>query len=335
MSAKDWFHHVTHDIKHAGDHAGDAIKHGAEDTGKGIADQGKDIAHGDFNKAGHDAKHDASSASTHARHSADAIGKDVEDAIVTTLNDVQNLWNKAKHDLESAEHAALGSLEAKRKEAWNSLNAMKHSVSHDLEVLEDGAKAQLSKTGAALKHDLDDIGASYKQLGQDLNSDLKKSGAAIKADIESATDTAIKKLTSEAMVHGLSEADKVVKALHADMEKLEAKLPKLVDALNNIGNSIELGPIQLNYASFYSRAEELSDALDKALEMVKAGDFKLTQTFFNDLVKGLGPDSLTINAEIEFFSRFGLDLKNISMDLFTEIADFILDELGVPKGDDE
>ena len=221
---------------------------------------------------------------------------------MTTLSDVQNLWNKAKHDLESAEHAALGSLEAKRKEAWNSLNAMKHSVSHDLEVLEDGAKAQLSKTGAALKHDLDDIGASYKQLGQDLNSDLKKSGAAIKADIESATDTAIKKLTSEAMVHGLSEADKVVKALHADMEKLEAKLPKLVDALNNIGNSIELGPIQLNYASFYSRAEELSDALDKALEMVKAGDFKLTQTFFNDLVKGLGPDSLTINAEIEFFS---------------------------------
>ena len=133
------------------------------------------------------------------------------------------------------------------------------------------------------------------------------------------------------MIHGLSEADKVVKALHSELETLEKKLPKLVDALNSIGNSIELGPIQLNYASFYARAEELSDALDKALQMVKSGDFKLTQTFFNDLVQGLGPDSLTINAEIEFFSRFGLDLKNISMDLFVEVADFVLTELGVPK----
>ena len=320
MSAKDWFHHVTHDVKHAADHAGDAIKHGAEDTGKGIADQGKDIAHGDFDKAGHDAKHDASAASTHARHSADAISKDVEDAIVTTLSDVQNLWNKAKHDLEAAEHKALGSLEAKRKEAWNSLNAMKHSVSHDLEVLEDGAKADISKAADASKKTLeswaDDEKIAWQQVGHD-----------IKEDIESAASSKVAELTAEGVHKGLKEADALIKKIDGILGKFADSHPALVAHLNSIGDDINLGPLKLSYANFYSRAQEIGDALDKTL----GGDFHLTQTFINDLVRGLGPDSVTVDADIEFFSTFGDDLKTIPLDVFVEIADIIMDALKVPK----
>ena len=307
-------------FKHAGEHAGDAIAQGGKDAGKGIKHQGDDLIHGDTHKAKHDAQHDASSAATHARHSADEIGDDLKDAFMATLDDITKLGDKVKSELNHAYGEFHGKLE-------HDFGVWHGQLEHDF-----GAwKGQLETGFTTWRGQLNDIGASYKQLGQDLNSDLEKSGKAIKEDIESATDTAIKKLTSSAMKHGLEEADKVVKALHGELATLEDKFPHMVDALNNIGNSIELGPIELNYASFYARAEELSDALDKALQMVNAGDFRLTQTFFNDLVKGLGPDSLTINAEIEFFSRFGLDLQNISMDLFTELADFVLDELGVPK----
>ena len=314
------FKHIGHDIKHAADHAGHAIAQGGKDAGKGIADQGKDISHGDFNKAGHDAKHDASSASTHARHSADAIGKDVEDAIVTTLNDVQDLWNKAKHDLEAAEHKALGSLEAKRKEAWNSLNSMKHSVAHDSEVLGEHIKSDIQKAGDESKKTLetwaDDEKIAWQQVGHD-----------IKEDLEAAASSKIASITAEAIEKGIKEAHVVAVAMEKAIAKLEDKAPTIVDMLNNQSLPINLGPIVLTYQNGVQRIEELADALGK----VSGQDFKLTQTFINDLLDGLGPDSISIHADVEFFVEVGLDLDDIPFRAFVEIADIVFDALGVPK----
>ena len=60
-------------------------------------------------------------------------------------------------------------------------------------------------------------------------------------------------------------------------------------------------------------------------------DFKLTQAFINDLLHGLGPDTISIHADVEFFVEVGLDLDDIPFQAFVEIADIIFGALGVPK----
>ena len=68
-----------------------------------------------------------------------------------------------------------------------------------------------------------------------------------------------------------------------------------------------------------------------ALGKVDGQDFKLTQAFINDLLHGLGPDTVSIQADVEFFVEVGLDLDGIPFEAFVEIADIIFDALGVPK----
>ena len=87
-----------------------------------------------------------------------------------------------------------------------------------------------------------------------------------------------------------------------------------------------MGPLVATYANGVSRIDDIADALGK----VSAQDFKLTQTFINDLLHGLGPDTISIHADVEFFVEVGLDLDDIPFEAFVEIADIIFDALGVP-----
>ena len=224
--------------------------------------------------------------------------------------------------------------------------SIKHAFHHAAHQAEHAAKDAADKVGHEAKHDAgkvesaaDTVADQLKKIAQagddqvkrltDTNiALLKKAGEDIEADLEAFEKKAVRELTSAAVHRGLEEADKVLKRIDHALEHYADTHPALVAALNAVGDDIVLGPILLHYAKFYSRATEITAALDKTL----GGDFKLTQSFLNNLIRGLGPDSVTVDAEIDFFSRFGIDLENISVDLFVELADDILGALGVPKG---
>ena len=90
-----------------------------------------------------------------------------------------------------------------------------------------------------------------------------------------------------------------------------------------------MGPLVATYANGVSRIDDIAGALGKGAS--SGQDFKLTQTFINDLLHGLGPDTISIHADIEFFVEVGLDLNDIPFEAFVEIADIIFDAVGVPK----
>ena len=223
--------------------------------------------------------------------------------------------------------------------------SIKHAFHHAAHQVEHGAKHAADKVSHEAKHDADKVESAADTVADELKKIadagdeqikrltdvnvmlLKKAGEDIEKDLENFEKKAVQELTSAAVKRGLAEAAKVLKGLDHALEHFGDKFPSLVGDLNNIGDDIVLGPIVLHYASFYSRAQEITDAIDKTI----SGDFKLTQTFINDLIRGLGPDNLTVNAEIDFFTRFGIDLENISVEIFVEISDVVLDALGVPK----
>ena len=90
----------------------------------------------------------------------------------------------------------------------------------------------------------------------------------------------------------------------------------------------------MSFNGFYSRSEELLDALDRFVGQPPA--FRRKPVL--ELVEALGPTTLDFGASIEFALVVGSQelgvggkLKSVPLALGTEIADLVLKELGVPE----
>ena len=64
---------------------------------------------------------------------------------------------------------------------------------------------------------------------------------------------------------------------------------------------------------------------------VQRSKLHVTRKFVMGLVKDLGPTTIDVDADIEFLQRLGFDLRGLDLDTFLEIADGILDAIGVPE----
>ena len=72
-----------------------------------------------------------------------------------------------------------------------------------------------------------------------------------------------KELTAEALKHGLSLVHGFLHSVDQWLQGFAKTNPTLVGLLDDIEDDIEIGPITLVYAGFYSRVGDLVDALNK------------------------------------------------------------------------
>ena len=223
--------------------------------------------------------------------------------------------------------------------------SIKHAFHHAAHQVEHGAKEAADKVSHEAKHDAgqvesaaDTVADQIKKIASagdeqvkrltDLNVELlKKAGEDIEHDLESFEKKAVMELTAEAIEKGIKGAHVVALAIEKAIARLEHKAPTIVDLLNGLSIPINLGPLVLTYANGVSRIDDIAGALGK----VSGQDFKLTQTFINDLLHGLGPDTVSVHADVEFFVEVGVDLDDIPFEAFVEIADLVFDAVGVPK----
>lgn len=264
-------------------------------------------------KAGDAAKHAAEEAKKKAEQEAAALAKEVEKEIMTSINDIKNLANGLKQDIEKAGQSAVHSVEDAEQKGIHALADKGQECEHGLANFGQKCESDLKQT-------LDESGDGWKKL-------LDETGDSVKADIEKIAKSQAAELTAEALEKGLKEAHKVAVAAETFIERMEDKAPTIVDMLNSQSLPINLGPLVLTYANGVKRIKELADALGK----VSGQDFKLTQTFINDLLHGLGPDTISIHADVEFFVEVGIDLNDIPFAAFVEVADLVFDAVGVPK----
>ena len=242
------------------------------------------------------------------------------------------------HAAHKVEHAAEDAAGKVKHEADKTADAAKDDV---LDNLDDEVKAEIKNILDPIvdeaKKGIDEFGGETRRavqsFGDEIKKELKEEGAAvkndlnsIKDDIEAAVKAGVKALTAEAIEKGIKGAHAVALAVEKAIARLEDKAPTVVDLLNGLSVPINMGPLVATYANGVSRIDDIAGALGK----VSAQDFKLTQTFINDLLHGLGPDTISIHADVEFFVEVGLDLDDIPFEAFVEIADIIFDALGVP-----
>ena len=243
------------------------------------------------------------------------------------------------HAAHQVEHAADKAGDAIKGGADKAKDEAKDEV---LDNLDDEVKAEIQKLidpiVAEAKKGIDEFGGETRRavqsFGDEIKKELKEEGAeikkdvtAIKDDVEAAVKAGVKELTAEAIEKGIKGAHAVALAVEKAIARLEDKAPTVVDLLNGLSVPINMGPLVATYANGVSRIDDIAGALGK----VSGQDFKLTQTFINDLLHGLGPDTISIHADVEFFVEVGLDLDDIPFEAFVEIADIVFEAVGVPK----
>ena len=134
-------------------------------------------------------------------------------------------------------------------------------------------------------------------------------------------------LSAAVLKKALAETHAVLHWFDTKIKGLQKTNPTLLDLLDDIGDSINLGPVVLNYSAFFSRVADLVEALNA----LTGKTIEVRRSVIIDLISALGPTSVTINANIQLFSTFGTTIPELPMALFTEIADEIMEKLGVPE----
>ena len=286
-------------IKHGLEKAGHDIVDGAEKAGRSLETAGERIAK--------EAKHDFEK----VEHIAMGIFDDIKGELEKIGNGIKSDFEKLGDDIKKGV-----------EQAYNEATAAVEQIPKD--VASEAVKAR-----AALEDVLHDLRADLTKAGDEIKSGLEVFYTGLKQGLEEAITDLEEGLSEAVLREAIEKAHKLVSWLADKLGALQKSNPSLTDLLDGVSDQIELGPVTLTYDSFFTRVEELAATLSDAL----AGEIEVTRTFIIKLITDLGPSSVAINMDVEVFATFGDKIPELPFAVFTEIADEILKEIGVPDSD--
>lgn len=142
----------------------------------------------------------------------------------------------------------------------------------------------------------------------------------------------VQELAEAVSKEGLKKFRAAVRAAKKGMDDIEDR-ERLIEQINSFSVYLELGPATLTWAGFYERADALIETLDA--HVGKPPSFKRDEIL--RLIEALGPTTVNLGISVNFALVVGSKelgvgggFGDIPLALFTEIADTIMDEMGVP-----
>ena len=185
-----------------------------------------------------------------------------------------------------------------------------------------------------IRHGFEQIPQGFQHLPdhlQHIPDELKKAGM----DIEKVQEwvhhecvTVLEAAAEEFAKRALREGSEAAKKLYDALTTLRNNRPDLVDAIDEVGFSVSLSAVTLNYDRFYSRAEGLCRVLNGLINT-----FEFRRSHIKTVVKNTGPTSIAFNINAEVFSSL-LSIgagTQIPLALGVELLDLVLAEVGVPE----
>ncbi len=156
----------------------------------------------------------------------------------------------------------------------------------------------------------------------------------IKAEAEKAVKDWVEELAKAITKEGLKKFRASARAANKKLNKLTLSQGELVDEINVLSIYLELGPAKLTWADFYNRSSTIVALLDKHIN--EPPSFKRSEII--ELILALGPTSINLGLSVNFALVIsskelgvGGGFGDIGLKLFAELADVILDEMGVPN----
>ena len=247
--------------------------------------------------------------------------KEAEKAVNRVIKPARDAALKA---INAVRDGALKKVWDLRHQTWDAVQAWKGDIA------KAGHSAEGLVTGAAHKAQ-----EELETAGREAHDGIKAAVAAIPDHAEAAVAHAMSALAEAVTEHGLALVRGVVATTHEQLNKLAASKPGLVDAINDLGGSLEIGPITLEYTNFYTRTELVAGVLDQYINEPP----ELRRGPIIDMVRALGPDNINLGVSVQVVALVvgskelgvGGGLNDISIDLFAEIGDVILEAMGVPE----
>ena len=241
-------------------------------------------------------------------------------------------WNPVKEAEKAAKKAVNKVIEPAVKAAEGAVWKVRRAAYAKIKEVQGEAEGAVKKIG----HEAED---AVRKVEHETEDRLREVGREIEEGftekIPDLVEDAFEALAAAVTKEGLKAVQSVVKTTHSELGKLEKSKPALVDAINELGGKIEIGPITLAYANFYTRTELVAGVLDTYIN--HPPEFRRGPII--DMVRALGPDSVDLGISVQVVALVvgskelgvGGGLNDVSIDLFAEIGDVVLEKMGVPE----
>lgn len=241
----------------------------------------------------------------------------------------------AKKVVDKAGEAALGAISKARKACWDKVvewtKRIEHAGSDAVKAVGSAATEAEGKLGH-IAHDAED---AIGKAARDAKGEVEDAVDKLQDHASEAVSEAFDALARAVTEHGLSIVKDVVSTTHDKLTELSESKPGLVDAINDLGGQVEIGPLTLSYANFYTRTELVAGVLDQYINEPP----ELRRGPIIDMVRALGPDSIDLGISVQVVALVvgskelgvGGGLNDVSIDLFAELGDVILEAMGVPE----
>ena len=248
-------------------------------------------------------------------------------------------WNPKKEAEKVAKKAAEEVINKTLKPAAKKLEK---ETSATIWKLRKESYATLEKKGQDIVRSLDThaeqaVSAATHEIDAEVHKGLHEVESRLHEvpdQIEEAIKDAVADLARAVTKEGLSTVKEVVDTTHSKLTELRENRPGLVDAIDGLSGYIEVGPMTLSYSGYYSRLEGVAGVLDTYIN--HPPEFRRGPII--EMVKALGPTSVNMGISVQVVALVvgskelgvGGGLGDVSMDLFAELGDLILEKMGVP-----
>ena len=251
--------------------------------------------------------------------------------------EVQKLADKAKREAEKAALAVEKEARRVAKEAERLAEQLEQQLLKEakqmVQKIFNDAKRDIQQFAESAVKDTRD--AFTKELPKLAEKAFDETREAFEKELPALLQKALAELEQAITREGLKKIRDGIRSADREVEALRKRKPGLANALDIPGGSITLGPMTLKYSGFFTRTAKLADSLDHYVNDPP----RFRRGPLLQLIEALGPDSVDLGIDISAALvvvqsdtlSVGFAVDELPMEVFIEIADAIMEALGVPE----
>ena len=261
------------------------------------------------------------------KRSFESLGNDIK-------NQVESAGNQAKNSIRDIGNQGISEITGAVNQAESTISNASGKALKEVTDFGEDAIGKVEGAGKSVIGDIEGAGKSVIGDVEGVALTVKNEVNDIATDIEHFVEEKLDALVAAIVSEALEALCRALKTGHREMSRLEKNKPELIGEINSVSQTIQLGPITLKYLNFYTRVEGVLGVLDGYVNEPP----RFHRSDIIAMIQALGPDTVDFGIDVSFALVIGSKslglgggMGAIGMGLFTEIADTVLKEMGVPE----
>lgn len=249
---------------------------------------------------------------------------------------VKKVADKSIDEIERAARNASNSVEREIMGIIDDVKRLASRAKKEVEDVANKAEREVADTASKAVREVQEVAEKAEREVERIPAEVEKAiTEQLPKEIEKGFQTFIDELAKAVTKEGLTTLRAIVHAADRDLTKFKENKPELTDEINNLGFSMEIGPVTLAYSGFYDRIDDIAEVLDTYVNHPP----ELRRKPIIQMIEALGPDTVDLGASVQVVALvvgskelgIGGSLDSVGIGLFSEIGDVILEEIGIPE----